>query len=59
MDIVPQLAFKKLWKARIEDTGSDVVMLAQPVIVMKLFALGADALLTIFDRNGQVLPQAD
>jgi len=51
------LPLKQLWKARIEDTESDVVMLAQPVIVSgKLFALGADALLSVFDlETGKVL----
>ena len=48
---------KRLWKARIEDTDSDVVMLAQPVIVNgKVFALGADALVSVFDlETGEVL----
>lgn len=51
------LPLKRLWKARIQNTESDVVMLAQPVIVNgKLFALGADALVTIFDlETGEVL----
>ena len=51
------LPLKRLWKARIEDTGSDVVMLAQPVIVNgKVFVLGADALVSVFDlETGEVL----
>ena len=51
------LPLKRLWKARIEDTDSDVVMLAQPVIVNgKVFALGADALVSVFDlETGEVL----
>ena len=51
------LPLKQLWKARIEDTESDVVMLAQPVIVNgKIFAVGADALVTVFDlETGKIL----
>ena len=51
------LPLKQLWKARIEETESDVVMLAQPVIVNgKVFALGADALVSVFDlETGKVL----
>ena len=51
------LPLKKLWKVRIKNTKSDVVMLAQPVIVNgKVFALGADALVSIFDlETGEIL----
>ena len=51
------LPLKQLWKNRIKDTESDVVMLPQPVIVNgKVFALGADALMSVFDlETGEVL----
>ena len=44
------LPLKRLWSARITDTDTDVVTLAQPVVVNgKVFALGADAVLSVFD----------
>lgn len=51
------LPLKRLWKTKIENTNSDIVMLANPVVVnSKVFALGADALLSIFDlETGKVL----
>ena len=51
------LPLKQLWKGRIKDTDSDVVILPQPVIVNgKVFALGADALISVFDlETGEVL----
>ena len=51
------LPLKRLWKNRIKDTESDVVMLPQPVIINgKVFALGADALMSVFDlETGEVL----
>lgn len=44
------LPLKRLWSARITDTDSAVVTLAQPVVTNnKVFALGADAVLSVFD----------
>jgi len=53
------LPLKRLWSARITDTDTDIVSLAQPVAVNgKVFALGADAVLSVFDlETGETLAE--
>ena len=53
------LPLKRLWSARITDTDTDIVTLAQPVAVNgKVFALGADAVLSVFDlETGETLAE--
>ena len=53
------LPLKRLWSARITDTETDIVTLAQPVAVNgKVFALGADAVLSVFDlETGETLAE--
>lgn len=53
------LPLNRLWTARITDPDSEVVMLAQPVAVKgKVFALGADAVLSVFDlETGELLAE--
>lgn len=54
-----ELPLNRLWSARVADTDTDIVTLAQPVAVKgKVFALGADALLSVFDlETGEVLAE--
>ena len=54
-----ELPLKRLWSARVADTDTDIVTLAQPVAVKgKVFALGGDALLSVFDlETGEVLAE--
>ena len=53
------MPLKRLWSARITDTDTDIVSLAQPVAVNgKVFALGADAVLSVFDlETGETLAE--
>jgi len=54
-----ELPLKRLWSARITDTDTEIVALAQPVVANgKVFALGGDAVLSVFDlETGELLAE--